>query len=172
MAYDLGHMTATIRVTRHRLASVPSTHGGEHERLSAVMKALIILIANDSENQLIHNIEQGISSKVIRYLPNYLSISQSLLAELIDVTPRTLHRWTSADAPIHLSVGAGERTVRLIALRERATAVFEDADEGLAWLNEPNDHFDGSTPLERAKTDIGYHQVTRLLTRIEQGVYS
>ena len=60
----------------------------------------------------------------------------------------------------------------LEAVRARATAVFEDADEAERWLNEPNPALGGEAPLALARSREGRRTVETVLSRIEHGDYT
>ena len=62
------------------------------------------------------------------------------------------------------------RTSRIFA---RAVEFFEgDRDAASHWMLSPWPALGGTTPNDAAKTEIGVHEVEKLISRMEHGVYS
>ncbi len=58
------------------------------------------------------------------------------------------------------------RTARLIL---RATELFGDRENALAWLRTPKERFEGQTPLALAETEHGAMLVEEMMVGAEQG---
>jgi putative toxin-antitoxin system antitoxin component (TIGR02293 family) len=129
------------------------------------------LIRRKDESGIIHAVEDGVRTAVARELPRALSITRVQVADLLGVSDKTVRRW-GRHKELLLPRVVGEKAFRLLQLREKAIAVFEDDDDAVAWLTDPNDAFGGRRPIDHAQTEFGCRQVERLLTRIDQGVYS
>ncbi|RJQ47182.1 MAG: DUF2384 domain-containing protein, partial [Nitrospiraceae bacterium] len=61
------------------------------------------------------------------------------------------------------------RFARIIALAED---VFEDKEEALEWLKNPQYGLGGRIPFDMLQTDAGAREVEELLIRIDYGVIS
>lgn len=71
-----------------------------------------------------------------------------------------------------LSASESERLLRLAKVVVRAESVFDDVDNGLNWLREPNISLGGEPPISLLDTDIGTELVRDVLGRIERGVFA
>lgn len=69
-----------------------------------------------------------------------------------------------------LSASESERLLRLAKVVVRAESVFDDVDNGLAWLREPNISLGGVAPISLLDTELGAELVTDELGRIEYGI--
>ncbi len=116
---------------------------------------------------LIRAVKAGIDVRVFVDLARRLGIAEARLAEIAGIAPSTLTRRKRAGA---LSPAESEHVLRLAALLERATQVFDD--DGAEWLRTPNVALGGDTPLALADTELGAREVDDLLGRVEHGVYS
>ena len=118
---------------------------------------------------LIAAVKAGLDTRVFVDLARRLGISEAHLAEVAGIAPTTLGRRKRAGA---LTPDESEHVIRLAALLERATRVFEDEADAADWLRTPNVALDGVTPLALADTELGAREVDDLLGRLEHGVYS
>ena len=71
-----------------------------------------------------------------------------------------------------LSPVESDRLLRARRVFDHARAVFDNAQDAVAWFSMPNHALSGETPLSLMDTDAGVHQVDDVLTRIEFGVYA
>ena len=71
-----------------------------------------------------------------------------------------------------LSASESERLLKLAKVVVRAESVFDDVDNGLAWLREPNISLGGDPPISLLDTDIGTELVRDVLGRIERGIFT
>lgn len=69
-----------------------------------------------------------------------------------------------------LSASESERLLRLAKVVVRAESVFDDVDNGLAWLRESNISLGGMAPISLLDTELGAELVTDVLGRIEYGI--
>jgi len=133
---------------------------------------LLDLVKTNDESRLILTVEKGLHTCFIRLVRAALGgLPRERLADFLDVSDKTASRWESSRV-LTLPRSSADRAIRLLQLRQKAIDVFEDEDDALAWMNEPNDVFDGRRPIEHAHTEIGCRQVERVLTRIDHGVFS
>lgn len=93
------------------------------------------------------------TAEIITALKKDFGLSQSLLVHLSGYSPRSIVSWgkgTKATKP------AKVKFVELNRLFEALADLTQDREEIVAWLQEPNEAFDGSTPLqviERGEAD-------------------
>lgn len=118
---------------------------------------------------LIAAVKAGLDTKVFVDLARRLGISEAGLADVAGIAPTTLSRRKRAGT---LSPEEGDHVLRLAALLERATRLFEDEADAADWLRSPNVALGGIAPLAFADTELGAREVDDLLGRIEHGVYS
>lgn len=132
---------------------------------------MVRLIREHDENAIIQAVEQGILVSLALDLPRMFALDPGRVAALLGVSEKTIRRWDLKPEEI-LPRAVGEKSVRLLQLREQALEVFENPVDVIAWFNEPNEAFSGRTPIDHAQTEFGCRQVERLLKRIDHGVYS
>lgn len=66
-----------------------------------------------------------------------------------------------------------DQSDRIATLKNRLLELMNgDNESALKWLHSPQDIFDGESPLERAKTEVGAKDVDDLIGRLENGVFS
>ena len=134
-------------------------------------RSVVALIKRRDENGLISAVEMGVSVGVAHALPGAFHIAQTEIAGLLGVSAKTAQRWR-LKANQRLTQPVGEKAVRLLQLRQQAIETFEDEGDAVAWLNEENEAFGGRRPIDHAHTELGCRQVERLLTRIDEGIFS
>lgn len=118
---------------------------------------------------LIAAVKAGLDVRVFVDVARRLGISEASLAEIAGIAPTTLGRRKRAGA---LTPDESEHVLRLAALLEHATRVFEHEGDAADWLRTPNVALGGVTPLALADTELGAREVDDLLGRLEHGVYS
>ena len=118
---------------------------------------------------LIAAVKAGLDVRVFVDLARRLGVSEAHLAEVAGIAPTTLGRRKRAGT---LTPDESEHVLRLAALLEHATHVFEDEGDATDWLRTPNLALGGVTPLALADTELGAREVDLLLGRLEHGVYS
>jgi len=145
-------------------ATAPSSKSGQHEYLS-----LLGLRSFDTA-ALMRRLEEGVSFAAFERLKRSLSVSSRELADVAQITQRTLARRKSAG---RMRPDESDRLVRLARVFSRAIELFEGDSEGAqAWMMRPNRAFGGVSPFEMAKTEVGSREVENLIGRIEHGVIS
>ncbi|MCC5835098.1 MAG: DUF2384 domain-containing protein [Opitutales bacterium] len=93
------------------------------------------------------------TARIIRGLREEFGVSQHLLVRLSGYSPRSIVSWskgTKATRP------ASVKFTELARLFQALADLTQDRGEVTAWLQEPNEAFDGSTPLqviERGESD-------------------
>lgn len=104
-------------------------------------------------------------------LRELLGLTVERLADKVGISTATLSRRRQGGRP--LDIDHGDRLLRFARLF-RLAAELHDGDEVAArdWLRKPARALDGETPLDRAATEAGAHEVESLIGRLEHGVYT
>lgn len=96
-----------------------------------------------------------------------IAVTNTELAQALGISVRSLAARRHKGV---ISASESERLLRLTKVIVRAESVFDDADNGLAWLREPNISLGGVAPISLLDTEIGAELVTDVLGRIEYGI--
>ena len=115
-------------------------------------------------------IARGVPVRSAEVLKNALQVSDSVLAQLLGVSEKTLSRARGAGAS--LNTVASDRLFRVARVTALARDVFESSDASVSWLRRPQPGLGGQVPVDLLTTSAGTEEVERLLLRIEYGVYS
>ncbi|NOZ96025.1 MAG: DUF2384 domain-containing protein [Acidobacteria bacterium] len=157
------HSEVLADVRRFREAKL-SAAPGKHAYV-----ALLGLRSFDTRH-LIRRVQQGLSFASFERLRRNMELSTADLAELVQISPRTLSRRKKAR---RLQPDESDRLLRLSRVFAEAIDLFEgDADAARSWLARPQPAFDGETPLNLMTTDVGTREVEALIGRLEHGVFS
>jgi len=120
--------------------------------------------------ELIGEIEEGFSYQAFEELQEQLELSISELAELLQIPRRTLSRRKREG---RLPSDESERLLRFSRVLHTSLELFEgDRTLTLKWLRAHNQALGGETPLDMTRTEIGAHEVEKLVGRLEHGVFS
>ncbi|VUZ23562.1 Uncharacterised protein [uncultured Comamonas sp.] len=114
-------------------------------------------------------VRQGLPAACVDAVVRLTRITQSELAQALAIPERTLARRKREGV---LSPEESAKFVRLARVVARATAVFEDDNAALSWLQSPNAALGGVPPLSLLDTDLGADSVLDTLGRIEHGVFA
>jgi putative toxin-antitoxin system antitoxin component (TIGR02293 family) len=118
-------------------------------------------IALDSE------VKKGFGSEVYGRVLSRTKVEPKVLARLVAVSPRTLHRRKGT----RLRPQESDRLLRFSRLFAQAVELFEgDEEAARRWLARPLVALAGQTALELAETDVGTREVEALIGRLEHGV--
>ena len=96
-------------------------------------------------------------------------LTQTSSKELVDVV-RIPTRTLARREVFHPD--ESERILRVAVAFQRTIEVFENLAKARQWFSKPKKALGGKTPLQFVDTEIGADEVTNLLGRIEQGVFS
>ena len=114
-------------------------------------------------------VRHGISSQALDSMLKSLAISQSELAQALDIPERTLARRKREGV---FSREESAKLLRLARVAARAAEVFEDLDLAIGWLKAPAAALGDATPLSLLDTDVGADSVMDTLGRIEHGIFA
>ena len=112
-------------------------------------------------------LKQGVPSRSLTALSEYMGIGKSDLAELVDLDRTTAHRKVASDKP--LPMHAAESVLRLLELNQLAEDTFETPEGAAAWLRREHPMLGGETPLSCAKSAYGAERVKEILIALKYG---
>ena len=115
-------------------------------------------------------IRAGMPVQSAEALKECIAVPDSLLAELLGVSEKTLSRARAGKG--RLDPVTSDRLYRVARIVALAIEVLESEASALHWLKRPQIGLGGKVPLALLATDPGRDQVEKLLLRIEHGVYS
>lgn len=119
---------------------------------------------------LLKRLVEGLSFAAFRRLQRNMDLSQQELAELVDMSTRTLARRREKG---RLESDESDRLVRLARVFALTIELFEgDVEAARSWLQRPQIALGGATPFQMLKTGVGTREVEALIGRLEHGVYS
>ena len=113
--------------------------------------------------------QQGIPKKSVIHLADFLNIPLKEVASLLNISYKTLGRKKPLERMDTLS---SSLSIEIASTMARGYMVFENAEKFNRWLHKKNKALEGKTPYELLNTPTGINIVNKLLTRIEEGVYT
>ena len=120
--------------------------------------------------ELSEKVQVGFPVKAFISLTKTMELSNKQLAELVQISSRTLNRRLKEGI---LKADESERLLRFSRIFTMATNLFEgDSSSAQNWLTNSNRALGGESPLEASKTEEGSREVENLITRLEHGVFS
>jgi len=112
-------------------------------------------------------VRQGVPSRSLPALGEYMGIGKGDLADLVDLDRATAFRKVAADKP--LPRHAAESVLRLLELNQLAEDTFESPEEAQAWLRRGHPMLGGEAPLDWARTAYGAERVKEILIAVKYG---
>jgi len=116
---------------------------------------------------------QAVESGVpVATMTDFVSASGVPLKDLYDIVipARTLkHRRARRES---LTPDESDKLARLVRIFDHAVRVFDGIERARTWLNEPKRRFEGRTPIEMLRTEIGARMVDEFLGQIEYGMFA
>jgi len=108
----------------------------------------------------------------IRELSERYALTFGDIADVLDVAPKTLTRWTkNKDSYKHISKQKTDSLKILETILKLGKKVLGSYDELNNWLHSPVFVLGGDKPIELIKTESGRRRVEAVLHQIEYGVY-
>ena len=115
-------------------------------------------------------IEKGISVSSFKKLEKAYVLDSPKLATVIKIPVRTIQSRTKNKE--RFNQFESERIFRTARILELAANLFEgDQEKGQHWLSQPAEAFNGRTPFEMCKTEMGCRDVEDLIHNLEHGVF-
>jgi putative toxin-antitoxin system antitoxin component (TIGR02293 family) len=105
-------------------------------------------------------------------MTSFVSASGVELKDIYEVVipARTLkHRRARQEA---LSADESDKLARLVRVFDQAVSVFGDAERAREWLGKPKRRFEGRTPMQMLRTEVGGRMVEEMLGQIEHGMFA
>ena len=112
---------------------------------------------------------EGIKKSTLKSLSQSLGVSMETMSRLLHSSYRNIQR---KDDDELLDTLKTEKVLELAALTQRGIAVIGNKVAFSEWLHAPLPALANQSPLDYLDTSFGIQMVTRLLGRLEQGVYS
>lgn len=112
-------------------------------------------------------ISEGLSTYVLEVIRRDLQLSNSELAHVVSISPRTLAR---RKKEVRLPSDESERAYRVARLIEIATDILGSKDETQGWMKEHNFALGNQRPLDLIRTEPGAQLVERTLRQIQHGI--
>jgi putative toxin-antitoxin system antitoxin component (TIGR02293 family) len=115
------------------------------------------------------SVEAGVSLVILRDFVVASGLEATDIYTVV-IPARTLkHRKARKEA---LTQDESDKLVRLIRVYDQAVDVLGEKGRALAWLGEPKKRFEGRTPIQMLRTDLGGRMVEELLGQIYYGMFA
>lgn len=117
----------------------------------------------------LETVESGVS---LGTLSDFVASSGLELRDIYEVVipARTLkHRRARKES---LTADESDKLARLIRIFDQAAQVLGSKEKALHWLNESKRRFDGRTPIQMLRTELGGRMVEEMLGQIEYGMFA
>jgi putative toxin-antitoxin system antitoxin component (TIGR02293 family) len=156
------HASPDIKAFREKLRT--GKRGSDHVYLILLgMKTL-------ETDKLLKQIERGLPFNKLERLGRNLELPWRTLAELAQISNRTLQR---RKVEGRLQPDESDRLLRVSRVFGKAIELFEGDHRAAArWLSSPQRALGGVVPMTLAKSELGALEVERLIGRLEHGVFS
>ncbi len=118
---------------------------------------------------LIPIIRQGLPKKQLDHLIASTGLSLSMMAHILHISERTLHRYSSDTT---LNPDISERILEIAQLYAKGAETFGDLDRFKSWVHYPSMALGHKAPLDYLDTSIGIKLLEDELGRIEHGVFA
>ena len=119
-----------------------------------------------TQNDLHDAIRDGFPQEVVEEVRQAADISLKELAQILDLSPRSLQRRHRAGRLARFESDRLYRLARIIAL---AKQYIVDVETARRWLKRPNRALGRKVPLELIDTELGARAVENVLGRIAYG---
>ena len=142
----------------------------QYESLRVILggsKSMKKTIAGDFD--LISLTREGIKKSTLKSLAEYLGISMDTMSNLLHTSHRNIQR---KDEDELLDTLKTEKVLELAAFAQRGIGVIGSKDAFIEWLHSPLSSLGNKSPLDFLDTSFGIQMVSKILGRLEQGVYS
>jgi putative toxin-antitoxin system antitoxin component (TIGR02293 family) len=114
-------------------------------------------------------VEEGVP---VATMTNFVTASGMQFRDIYEVVipARTLKHRKARKEP--LTRDESDKLVRLVRVYDQAVEVLGDKEKALYWLSEPKRRFDGRTPIQMLRTDLGGRMVEEMLGQIQYGMFA
>lgn len=111
----------------------------------------------------------GVKKSTLKSLADHLGITMETMSGLLHSSHRNIQR---KDEDELLDTLKTEKVLELAAFTQRGIEVTGSKESFQEWLQSPLISLGNNTPLHFLDTSFGIQMVTKVLGRLEQGVYS
>jgi putative toxin-antitoxin system antitoxin component (TIGR02293 family) len=142
----------------------------QYESLRVILggdKSVKKTIAGDFD--LINLSREGIKKSTLQSLCGYLGIPMETMSHLLHTSHRNIQRKHEEEL---LDTLKTEKVLELAAFVQRGIEVIGSKAGFIEWLHGPLTALGNKMPLDFLDTSFGIQLVTKILGRLEQGVYS
>jgi putative toxin-antitoxin system antitoxin component (TIGR02293 family) len=158
---------------------MPSGNIAEVRKMTSVQEVLEILRwntvggrANASRQEsipVVEIIEEGLPFEAIHWLSIPLGVGEATVLKVIGLPRRTYARRKKKG---RLDMFESDRLYRLARIFAEAKALFGTTEKASRWLQKKNRALGNRIPLDLLSTDVGAHEVEKVLGRIHHGIFS
>jgi len=114
----------------------------------------------------------GSSIGIVKELNERYALTIRDIADILDVTPKTLTRWTkNKNNSKVISQRKSDSLEILESILELGKKVLGSEDELNQWLHNPVFALNGKKPIDMIKTESGRRKVEEVLHQIEYGIF-
>ena len=138
------------------------------KKLNPKQEDIFLMFGQGKDWQVIQLSREGISKALLFQLGNRINFSEKELANVLDLSERTLQRYTD---DTKLSKVASEKTIELANLYQHGEEVFGTIERFNAWMKSPHALFKKQCPIDVLDTHRGFQIVHDELGRIEHGIF-
>lgn len=121
------------------------------------------------ELDLINLSRNGVRKSSLKSLGNYLGISMDKMSTLLHTSHRNIQRKDEDELLDSLKT---EKALELAVFVKRGMDVTGSKESFIEWLHSPIIALGNKMPIDFLDTTFGIQLVTKILGRLEQGVYS
>jgi putative toxin-antitoxin system antitoxin component (TIGR02293 family) len=117
----------------------------------------------------LERVEAGVA---VATMTNFVAASGMQMKDVyaVVIPARTLkHRKARKE---RLTPDESDKLVRLVRVYDQAVRVLGDKEKALYWLSEPKKRFEGRTPVQMLRTDLGGRMVEEMLGQILYGMFA
>ena len=154
-----------IKVSAKRIGGAKKQKAGH--ALFANSPMSFIEVSDPAE--IIMLIRKGLPSQAIDSVAGLLSLSRASFLEAIKIPVSTIERRLRRGES--LTAEESDRVSRVAKVLRRAVEVFDDVEQGKAWMTDTVSSLGGNTPVSLLDTMEGSELVLDTLSRIEFGVF-
>lgn len=122
-----------------------------------------------SMNDFVKATDKGISKRAVMNLAEVMDVPMKEMAPLLNVSYKTLSRKRTTDV---LDALTSSLSIELASTVARGLSLFESREKFNHWLQKKNRSLDGFTPFQYLNTPTGIRTVNRILSRLEEGIYT
>jgi putative toxin-antitoxin system antitoxin component (TIGR02293 family) len=111
----------------------------------------------------------GLPKKALLHLVGNLNLSIRAMAQLLNITERTIQRKSDVDL---LDISTTEQVLQIAEVFSRGNEVFGSPDHFQDWMKADNVSLGGKRPIDLLPSRYGAQMVLDVIGRIEHGVFS